>query len=137
MPANKAPCRLMLRVGTIWRRARPLASIPAIRTCSLACTRGSRRFPNIAPLLSRLASTAVNYGAITVQEPAKTTCRKGTFLSKAWSRHKLTLSSANKIATQKRGGSSDLVALCESYEEGGKSSFGCYTFPARRTETSV
>src|SRR5260370_30628065 len=49
MPANKAPCRLMLRVGTIWRRARPLASIPAIRTCSLACTRGSRRFPNIAP----------------------------------------------------------------------------------------
>src|SRR5580704_9896249 len=49
MPANKAPCRLILRVGTIWRRARPLASIPAIRTCSLAGTRGSRRFPNIAP----------------------------------------------------------------------------------------
>ncbi len=50
----------MLRVGTIWRRARPLSSIPAIRTCSLACTRGSRRFPNIAPLRPRPASTELH-----------------------------------------------------------------------------
>ena len=33
------------------RIGRPLVSIPAIRTCSFASIRGSRRFPNIAPLL--------------------------------------------------------------------------------------
>jgi hypothetical protein len=38
-----------LRVGTIRRIGRPLASSPAIRTCSFAGFRGSRRFPNIAP----------------------------------------------------------------------------------------
>src|SRR5580700_4816056 len=51
MPSNKAPCRLTLRVGTIRRIGRPLASIPAIRTCSFASMRGSRRFPNIVSLL--------------------------------------------------------------------------------------
>src|SRR5258708_2365457 len=58
MPSNKAPCRLTLRVGTMRRIGLPLASIPAIRTCSFACIRGSRRFPIIAALLSRPASTA-------------------------------------------------------------------------------
>ena len=51
MPSNKAPCRLTLRVGTISRIGRPLASIPEIRTCSFASRRGSRRFPNIVSLL--------------------------------------------------------------------------------------
>src|SRR5580704_11621690 len=50
MPSNKAPCRLTLIVGTIRRIGRPLASIPAIRTCSFASMRGSRRFPNIVSL---------------------------------------------------------------------------------------
>ena len=58
MPSNKAPCRLTLRVGTMRRIGLPLASIPAIRTCSFACIRGSRRFPILAALLSRPASTA-------------------------------------------------------------------------------
>src|ERR1700730_18125415 len=58
MPSNKAPCRLTLRVGTMRRIGLPLASIPAIRTCSFACIRGSRRFPIIAALLSQPASTA-------------------------------------------------------------------------------
>src|ERR1700724_3274713 len=58
MPSNKAPCRLTLRVGTMRRIGLPLASIPAIRTCSFASIRGSRRFPIIAVLLSRPASTA-------------------------------------------------------------------------------
>src|SRR3984957_14613019 len=51
MPSNKAPCRLTLRVGTIRRIGRPLASMPAIRTCSFASMRGSRRFPNIVALM--------------------------------------------------------------------------------------
>jgi hypothetical protein len=62
----------------------------------------------------------MNYGAITVQEPAKTMSVKEPFYQKLGVDVNLPLSSATKIDTQKRGSSSDLVVLWSRMSGGRK-----------------